>query len=80
MDSVSKKVVILGCTGSIGDTCFKVLENLGADFAVVGLSGGAKVSKLIDRAQRWRPAKICVAEAEAAAQVRSAVPESEVVI
>ncbi|MDP6702033.1 MAG: 1-deoxy-D-xylulose-5-phosphate reductoisomerase, partial [Candidatus Latescibacteria bacterium] len=79
MDSEGKKVVVLGCTGSIGDTCFKVLENLGTGFTVVGLSGGAKIPKLIDRAHRWRPAKICVADAEAVAQVRSAVPGSEVV-
>ena len=79
MDSEGKKVVVLGCTGSIGDTCFKVLENLGTSFTVVGLSGGAKIPKLIDRANRWRPDKICVADAEAVAQVRSAVPGSEVV-
>ena len=79
MDSEGKKVVVLGCTGSIGDTCFKVLENLGTGFTVVGLSGGSKISKLIDRAHRWRPDKICVADAEAVAQVRSAVPGSEVV-
>ena len=51
---MGKKVVVLGCTGSIGDTCFKVLENLGPGFDVLGLSGGVKISKLIDRAHRHR--------------------------
>lgn len=74
-----KKIVLLGCTGSIGDTCFKVLENLGDGYEVVGLGGGAKVEKLIARARRWQPQKICVLDAEARKQVQSAVPRVEVV-
>ena len=74
-----KKIVLLGCTGSIGDTCFKVLENLGDGYEIVGLGGGAKVEKLIARARRWQPQKICVIDAEARKQVQSAVPRVEVV-
>lgn len=74
-----KKIVLLGCTGSIGDTCFKVLENLGDGYEVVGLGGGAKVEKLIARARRWQPQKICVLDAKARQQVQSAVPRVEVV-
>lgn len=74
-----KNIVVLGCTGSIGDTCFKVLENLGAGYDVVGLGGGAKVAKLIARARCWQPQKICVLDAEARRQVQNAVPRVEVV-
>ena len=74
-----KKIVILGCTGSIGDTCFKVLENLGTGYEIVGLAGGAKIEKLIARARRWQPQKICVLDAEARKQVQRAVPCAEVV-
>lgn len=42
----SRKIVVLGCTGSIGDTCFKVLENLGDGYEVVGLAGGSQLEKL----------------------------------
>ena len=74
-----KKIVVLGCTGSIGDTCFKVLENLGDGYEVVGLGGGTKIEKLIVQARRWQPQKICVLDNEARTQVQSAVPGVEVV-
>ena len=73
-----KKIVLLGCTGSIGDTCFKVLENLGDGYEIVGLGGGTKVEKLIGRAHRWQPQKICVLDAEARKQVQDAVPRVEI--
>ncbi len=74
-----KRIVVLGCTGSIGDTCFKVLENLGNGYEIVGLAGGAKVDKLIARARCWPPQKICVLDTEARKWVQSAVPQVEVV-
>ena len=74
-----KKIVVLGCTGSIGDTCFKVLENLGDGYVIVGLGGGTKVAKLIARARHWQPQKICVLDVEARTQVQNAVPRVEVV-
>ena len=74
-----KKIVVLGCTGSIGDTCFKVLENLGDGYEVVGLGGGTKIEKLIVHARRWQPQKVCVLDAEARKQVQSAVSRIEVV-
>ena len=79
MADQGKKIVVLGCTGSIGDTCFKVLENLGAGYEIVGLAGGSKLEKLIGCARRWQPQKICVPDAEARKQVQSAVPRAEVV-
>ncbi len=48
MGCKNKKVVLLGCTGSIGDTCFKVLENLGEGYDVLGLSGGTRIDTLIE--------------------------------
>ena len=74
-----KKIVVLGCTGSIGDTCFKVLENLGVGYEAVGLGGGTKIEKLLVQARRWQPQKICVLDNEARTQVQSAVPGVEVV-
>ena len=74
-----KKIVVLGCTGSIGDTCFKVLENLGDGYEVVGLGGGRRVEKLIACARHWQPQKICVIDAAARKQVQNAMPRVEVV-
>jgi len=62
---------VLGCTGSIGDTTFKVLQNLGGDYQVVGLSGGAKTEKLAVLARQWQPARVCVPTQQQAAQLAS---------
>jgi len=71
-----KKIVILGCTGSIGDTAFKVLEALGDEYQVVGLSGGRQLRKLVERARAWKPRWVCAssaADAEAVARQLSGV-------
>ena len=78
MGCKNKKVVLLGCTGSIGDTCFKVLENLGEGYEVLGLSGGTRVDKLIELVGRWEPRKVCVLDEAARSEVRSAKPGIEV--
>ncbi|MEG2075348.1 MAG: hypothetical protein RRY34_02505, partial [Victivallaceae bacterium] len=42
-----RKVVILGATGSIGSSCYKVLKEFKSQFQVVGLAaGGGNVEKL----------------------------------
>jgi len=78
MSTQGKNVAILGCTGSIGDTCFKVLDNLQGEFEIIGLSGGAQEEKLIQRALSWRPSQVCVMDQQARQRVRSQIPEAEV--
>ena len=78
MGCKNKKVVLLGCTGSIGDTCFKVLENLGEGYEVLGLSGGTRVDKLSELIGRWQPRKVCVLDEAARSEVRSTRPGTEV--
>ncbi|MFH1570984.1 MAG: 1-deoxy-D-xylulose-5-phosphate reductoisomerase [Gemmatimonadota bacterium] len=71
-------LVILGCTGSIGDTTFQVLDGLGGAYRVLGLAGGRRVDRLIERARQWAPASVAVERPEDAAQVRRALPGVEV--
>ena len=74
-----KKIVILGCTGSIGDTSFKVLEELGEDYQVLGLSAGQKVDKLLQRARVWQPDWVCVEAEDQLPRVRQELPGIQVV-
>ena len=74
-----KNIVILGCTGSIGDTTFKVLEKLSGDYRVIGLSGGERADKLVARARKWRPERVCVAAADQVDFLRRELPGVEVV-
>ena len=68
-----KNVVILGATGSIGDTTFKVLEGLGEDFNVVGMSGGHRTDKLVERARGWKPLKVGIAAGDRQEEVQGAL-------
>ena len=74
-----KKIVILGCTGSIGDTCFKVLQELGEDYQVLGLSAGKKVDKLLRLARVWKPEWVCVEAEDQLPRVRQELPGTQVV-
>lgn len=57
-----KQVVVLGCTGSIGDSTFRVLAGLGPEYQVLGLSGGRQLDKLVARARAWKAAWVGVAD------------------
>ena len=74
-----KKIVILGCTGSIGDSCFKVLQELGEDYQVLGLSAGNKVDKLLRLARVWKPEWVCVEAEDQLPRVRQELPGTKVV-
>ena len=69
-----KGIVILGCTGSIGDTTFRVLESLGSGYSVRGLSAGRQVDKLIGIARVWNPAVVSVGDEGDVARVARALP------
>ena len=73
-----KNIVILGCTGSIGDTSFKVLEGLHQEYRVIGLSGGQQTDKLLELARLWKPEWVCVAGADQADLLRGELPGVQV--
>ncbi|MEE3233789.1 MAG: 1-deoxy-D-xylulose-5-phosphate reductoisomerase [Candidatus Latescibacterota bacterium] len=59
-----KNVVILGATGSIGDSTLDVLRHLGENFNILGLSGGRQLEKLSKCVSEWEPSHVCVGEAD----------------
>jgi len=74
LSMAGKRVVILGATGSIGDTTFRVLDNLGDEFRVVGLSAGDRVEQLVRRARACKPEAVCIADGAQVEGVRSQLP------
>jgi len=68
-----KGLVILGSTGSIGDTTFKILDGLD-DFQLLGISAGRQLDKLIERIAQFQPAVVCIQDEADAAQVRRLAP------
>ncbi|MDA0337251.1 MAG: 1-deoxy-D-xylulose-5-phosphate reductoisomerase [bacterium] len=76
-----RRIAVLGCTGSIGSTTFRVLEGLrqqdGQDaWVITVLTAGRRVDELIRLAQQWQPQLVCVADAAAAEHVRHQVHET----
>jgi 1-deoxy-D-xylulose-5-phosphate reductoisomerase len=65
----SKRIAILGCTGSIGCNTLDVIEHLGAPYAVAALSAHSQTEKLVDQVRRHRPAAVAVTDDAAAAKV-----------
>ena len=94
--SVVKNIIVMGATGSIGDSTFRVLENLGPDFRVLGMSGGEQLDKLAFLADKWQPRYLCTGRAditaeqagsaenvlrgEAGLKVLAALPEADIVV
>lgn len=71
-----KRVVVLGATGSIGQSARKAARALGGRVEVVGLSSHRQTSALLEAAREFMPAMVCVGSAKEEAAARSAgLPE-----
>lgn len=73
---MTRRVAILGSTGSIGATTLRVLAGLRAQegdeaWQVVGLAAGRRAPQLAEQARTWNPRVLCVADRQAAARLRA---------
>ena len=55
MHKKPKTVAILGSTGSIGSSALDVIQAIGDQIKVVGLSANRQLDQLIQQARQWRP-------------------------
>ncbi|MFT4111114.1 1-deoxy-D-xylulose-5-phosphate reductoisomerase [Propionicimonas sp.] len=76
---MTRDVVILGSTGSIGTQAIDVAARHRERFRVVGLAaGGSSVPLLVEQARALRPAVVAVGDPNAADAVTAALPGTEV--
>ncbi|MCC6739224.1 MAG: 1-deoxy-D-xylulose-5-phosphate reductoisomerase [Planctomycetia bacterium] len=68
-----RSVAILGSTGSIGKSTLKVLEEL-PEFRVQSLAANGDWKAMAEQVKRWTPARVAMADAAAAAELRKVVP------
>jgi 1-deoxy-D-xylulose-5-phosphate reductoisomerase len=68
---MTKRLVILGSTGSIGVNALGVAETLGAGCRVIGLSAYANTDRLLQQVRRHAPEVISVWEEASAREIRS---------
>jgi 1-deoxy-D-xylulose-5-phosphate reductoisomerase len=78
--TTQRRIVLLGCTGSIGTQALDVIAAASDRFSVVGLgAGGANLELLVRQAVRWQVPFVAVssaaAEEELAGRIERAWPE-----
>src|SRR5438034_4648229 len=57
-----KRVVILGATGSIGESALKVARDIPERIEIVGLAANSNAEKLAAAANEMRPGSVCLVD------------------
>ncbi len=78
MSVPSKRIAVLGSTGSIGRSTLAVVEAFPERFQLVALAGGRNIELLVDQVHRHRPSIVSVADPKAAAELAELFPDTEV--
>src|SRR5580658_8509434 len=68
-DDLSKRIAILGSTGSIGCNTLDVVDHLGPPYRVAALSAHRQIDKLLDQVRRHRPAVVAVTDEPSAQKI-----------
>jgi 1-deoxy-D-xylulose-5-phosphate reductoisomerase len=68
-----KRVVVLGATGSIGESALKVAHDIPDRMEIVGLAANRNARKLAEQANRVRPAAVCLVDESKIDELRSAL-------
>lgn len=72
-----KKVVILGSTGSIGESALKVARKLGpSKMQVVGLAAGTRTEELAAQAKEFGVKDVCIYDESRSKDLRSLLPDA----
>lgn len=69
-----KRIVVLGCTGSIGENALKVVEALPDRFRVVGLAAHRNAERVLAQAARHGVTRVALSDPAAAAEARRLAP------
>jgi len=64
--SMKKRIILLGSTGSIGDSTLDVVRNLSAELEVTALVAGGNWKKLLEQAREFRPSVVGCGHEDAA--------------
>src|SRR5258708_6544862 len=75
---ISKKVAILGSTGSIGCNTLRVIEFLGEPYSVVALSAGNSIDTLVKQIAQFRPQLVSVSTAIAANELKQKLADARI--
>ncbi len=71
-----KRVVLLGCTGSIGTSTIKVAEDLPGHIRLVGLAAGNNAELLLKQTLKFRPQSISIGDSGKARELENTLGTS----
>jgi len=77
---MTKKIAILGSTGSIGTKALRVIDALGPQYQIIALSAHSNVELLAEQSRLYRPKYIAVTDTDYAAQLREETCDLDVEI
>ncbi|MFL6539338.1 MAG: 1-deoxy-D-xylulose-5-phosphate reductoisomerase [Chthoniobacterales bacterium] len=66
-----KRVVVLGATGSIGESARKVAHDIPERVQIVGLAANSSATKLAEQANELRPEAVCIVDESKADELRA---------
>jgi 1-deoxy-D-xylulose-5-phosphate reductoisomerase len=69
---MKKRVVVLGATGSIGESALRVARSLAKKIEIVGLSGGRNIARLEEIGREFPSAHLCTGDDEGGALLGAA--------
>jgi 1-deoxy-D-xylulose-5-phosphate reductoisomerase len=78
MSSKTKKIVILGSTGSIGRQTLDVIAASSGRFEVVALSAGENIKLLLEQINLFKPTVVCVRQEKDVGKIKEVFPNLQV--
>ena len=75
---MKKRIVLLGATGSIGESTLRVARSLPDHLEIIGLSGGRNTARLLEIAKEFPAARLCAGDEAGAAALQNALPGREI--
>jgi 1-deoxy-D-xylulose-5-phosphate reductoisomerase len=75
---MKKRLVLLGATGSIGESTMRVARALQDQITISGLSGRNNAQRLLELAREFPAATLCAGDEKAAESLRSELPGRDV--
>ena len=77
---MTKRIAILGSTGSIGKNALRVIDSLGPQYKVVALSAHSNVDLLAEQAMRYKPDFVAITNSDYAERLRESIGDMDIEI
>src|SRR5262245_23762539 len=71
-----KRILLMGSTGSIGESTLQVVDNLPAELSVVALAAHSQWQKVLGQIERYQPESVALSDPGAASRLEDALQQA----